>query len=409
MRPPSASNNNSPQFPPSPSPNTQRNQQSLLTAKTTQLGSGTAEPQTPSRPGTTLPQQINTDESPSGQPQTTQKIQRSLKDRVAAAEERGETKPASGPDSWDPLEKYTQGEMPKVHHSHPMALLSDIDINLIGEWEELPDEKLLAQPFGDYAAERKNHGTLRALLFGAVIEITKAHKVTVCAPQQSPTSNKPPKTFLIYNLSEAQKQILLQRKVWSSTNISFHVAPLEPTCPDYLFTIKGLTTLTMEQLEKTIEEVWHDEATFTFLKTICEQVPVETQKQAEQTLLAFIDSMRVTQLDTKNKGDIPAPSFCVYASGNIINEESTWCRLRNYLASREYKIKFQDPGIVYIPHRPCSLCHGADHPRGLCPFPQKKGWNGPTGKIDSPLIDLERRSDTTSFRDRNRAKAARIF
>jgi hypothetical protein len=39
----------------------------------------------------------------------------------------------------------------------------------------------------------------------------------------------------------------------------------------------------------------------------------------------------------------------------------------------------------------------------------KKGWNGPIGKIDPPLIDLERRGDTTSFRDRNRAKAARTF
>lgn len=99
--------------------------------------------------------------------------------------------------------------MPTVHLTHPMAALSDIDLDLIEEWEDLPDGKLLAQPFGEYADDQKNHGPLRSLIFGAVIEITKAHQVTICAPQQKPTSIQAPTSFLIYNLTKTQRQMLL--------------------------------------------------------------------------------------------------------------------------------------------------------------------------------------------------------
>ncbi|KAN0112050.1 hypothetical protein V8E52_007967, partial [Russula decolorans] len=109
-------------------------------------------------------------------------------------------------------------------------------------------------------------------------------------------------------------------------------------------------------------------------------------------------------------GNIPAPRFRVYASGDTIDEDSTWCRLRNYFASRDYKVKFQNPGTNLIPERPCTLCHSADHPRGLCPFPSLTGWNGPTWKEEQPLTNPERRGgDATLSRDRNRAKMARTF
>jgi hypothetical protein len=67
-----------------------------------------------------------------------------IKGRLVAAEEQGETKVANKANPWDPLPKYTDIEMPKVHHIHPMAVLSNIDLELIGEWKDLPDGKLLA-------------------------------------------------------------------------------------------------------------------------------------------------------------------------------------------------------------------------------------------------------------------------
>ena len=221
----------------------------------------------------------------------------------------------------------------------------------------MPNGKLLAQPFGGYAADPQNHGTLRSLIFGAVIEITKAREITVYAPQQSRSSKRMLRTFLIYNLTEKQRQTLLQRGIWSSTKITFRVLPLEPACPDYLFTIKGLT-LTTKEVHNAVDEVWHDSATIAFLDATCSQVPEENRHQTAQAIMEFINSMRITKLDTKDRGNTPAPSFRVYTSGDTISDDSTWCRLQNYFMSREYKIKFQDPGTNTIPRQPCSLCHG---------------------------------------------------
>jgi hypothetical protein len=91
-------------------------------------------------------------------------------------------------------------------------------------------------------------------------------------------------------------------------------------------------------------------------------------------------------IKTKNRGNIFAPTFQVYAIGAMINDNRTWCQLRSYLATRDYIIGFEDPGINVMPMIECSICHGADHPRGLCPF-LSPGWNGLTHKEDPPLID----------------------
>jgi len=120
--------------------------------------------------------------------------------------------------------------------------------------------------------------------------------------------------------------------------------------------------------------------------------------------------MSVKMLETRTKGGILAPTFQVYAIGGIINEDNTWCQLRSYLASRDYIIPFEDPGINALPITDCSLCHGADHPRGLCPFPLTNGWNGPSRRQDPPLVDPRtgrQIAELPSNRGRNGGRASR--
>lgn len=154
--------------------------------------------------------------------------------------------------------------------------------------------------------------------------------------------------------------MLLHHSVWSSTNITFCVISFKPSLPNSLFTIKDLTT-SLKEVIKAVNDVWHDIATITFPDAICSQAPDETRHQVEQMLLDFVESMWVTELDMMNRGNLPAPHFRVYVSGDIIDDDYTWCRLRNYFMSREYQIKFQNPGTNMIPDCPCSLFHGADH------------------------------------------------
>ena len=122
---------------------------------------------------------------------------------------------------------------------------------------------------------------------------------------------------------------------------------------------------------------------------ICNKIPKKLKEEAGKTLLNFVNSMWVTIFDTRLQGNIPAPSFYVYMSENIINKIKTWCHLRNYFASKKYKIIFQNPENNKIPQCTCGICHRADHPRGLCPFSNIQNWNGLIRNKDPPLKELE--------------------
>jgi hypothetical protein len=393
--------------PPSPSPATKKDGPILLTDRTPQQTSTPSTPTDIFRADTLAFLPPGEDDDAITQINEEQPTPTSIRDRLAAAEERGDTVIMNRTNFRDALDKYTNGEMEDVHYNHPMAALRNIDLNVIGSWEEIQSGKLLAQPFGPYASKVENHSALKALIFAAVVEITKAANVSVCAPRRSPTAERNPTSFLIHNLTEKQRQTLLTRRTWSSTSITFRVVPLEPKCPNFLFSIKGFTTQTTETVHNAVKEVWNDAATETFLNGICNQVPEKNRAEANKALYNFIQSMWVTMLDTRNRGNILAPTFRVYAIGETINEDNTWCQLRSYLATRDYMIPFEDPGLVMLPSAECSLCHGADHPRGLCPFPLIPGWNGPTRRDDPPLIDPttgRRGNEFRSNRDRNRAR-----
>lgn len=328
------------------------------------------------------------------------------------AEEWGETASQTRMNSRNPLDKYTNDDMKPVHYNHPTAALRNIDPDILGSWEAIQTGKLLAQPFGAYASKAENHNGLKALIFAAVVEITDTTNISVCAPRRKPNSPKNPTSFLIHNLTEKQRQTLLVRSVWSSTDITFRVLPFEPACPNFLFSIKGFTTGTEDTVKKAVESVWEDETTETFLNSICNQIPEKDRTIAAQTLRDFINSMWVTMLKTRLKGSFLAPTFQVYAIGGMINNDRTWCRLRSYFASRNYVVPLEDPGITTIPtaDNECSICHGADHPRGLCPFQGIIGWNGPKGRDDEPLTDPitgKKIYGAQSTRNRNNARVDR--
>jgi hypothetical protein len=302
---------------------------------------------------------------------------KSLKDRLLEAEERGGPLGNIQSHIRTPLDKYTKGLMPPIHYAHPTAILDHLDVNLVGDWESLPKGKLLAQPFGPDARSIDKHSQLKALLFAAVVEITGSRDVSVCAPRAKPNSYQTPYSFLIYNITEEQAQTLLQRKVWSSTAISFSVSTFNPPCPAYLFTLKGLTTMDDTQVSNMVKKVWNDHASLTFLKSIAYKHPENLRDAILHVLQQFIDSLKVDRLDVKLRGNTIAPNFNIYANGSLIGDDGTWSQIRSYYASCIYSLQAQDPAITVVAPFKCGICHAADHPRGLCPFPIKDGWNGP--------------------------------
>ena len=166
--------------------------------------------------------------------------------------------------AWDPLDKYTRAMMPKINDAHPTAIFDLIDLSVIDEWDSYPEGKLAAIPFGSEVRNVDLHDDIRNRIFIAAAEITKAQQISVSGPRPSAHARETrryPSTFLIYDLSELQRRTLLERQVWSSTEITFRVVPILPCHSDFLFSIAGLTTLTTDTVRDMIFKVWQDKET----------------------------------------------------------------------------------------------------------------------------------------------------
>ena len=280
----------------------------------------------------------------------------------------------------DPLDNFTNAVMPKVHDDHPTALFQFIELDLISEWELLEGGKLLIVPFGDAPYEPKLHDLIKNRLLFAITEITSSQEIGISAPTPSAAATKDgkcPSSFLAYNLTFLQKQLLLDRGVWSSQAITFRATPFYPSNPDYLFTIKGFSLNIEDRILTLVYNVWHDGATAKFAHDLVNATPERERTALTFAIHTFLDSTSVSCLNIKERGGGLTPSFNVYANGNVIPLNETWIQICKYLSERIYYTPLTGRGEVVISPYACGICHGVEHPKGLCPFPGIVGWNGP--------------------------------
>ena len=282
----------------------------------------------------------------------------------------------------NPLAKYTQGPMPNIFDGEPATLLAGIDKEQIRTWLIIPTGKVLARPFDISVNRQTNHPGIAMALLAAAKEITGAASAAVASPNRdrnAPRQERPllPRTFLIHDLTKDEATTLLEGGIWSSKDITFQVAPVNVKRPDFLFTIAEFATDNEEHVADAIMAAWNDQMTNAILRSIAGRTPDEEEQQERMgQMLEFLESMMVTRLDMRKTGKRPDPHFNVYTNGEAIEDEETWLDLRRYLRNRPYKSNTLGTGRVKTKDFTCSLCHGHDHPRGLCPFPSIPGWNG---------------------------------
>lgn len=288
--------------------------------------------------------------------------------------------PPGSQSTHDPLANYTNAIMPPTHLPHPAALFAFFDRSTIIKWWGFGGSKLLITPFDCDIKNENYHKDVGGCILAAIEEITRTKSATVVPPPPNPkavNAGQIPRTFIVYNLSESHRQTLLQRQVWAAANFTFRVAPLEPSCPDYLFTIKGFTTLNEGSALKLVKDVWNDDTTTGFIQSIIEETPAHSRSTRKQALTDFLNSLWIASLGIRTKGHRLNPEFNVFAKGTLIQDINLWPKIRLFLAERPYLNEDLGQGTVVIAPYNCHLCHGCDHPRGLCPFPLIKGWPGP--------------------------------
>ncbi|KAH9016459.1 hypothetical protein EDB84DRAFT_1443119 [Lactarius hengduanensis] len=278
------------------------------------------------------------------------------------------------------LDKFTPGPMPHMQDAHPTSIFEYLDLDLISDWENFQRGKLIAIPFDNEARTVNMHEDIKARLMAAIADITKSQNVGVATPRASAealAAKHHPNAFLVFNLTPEQVDTLLERTIWSSTAITFRATPLGRICPEFLFAIRGFHSMTKEDIEAIIKRVWTDKLTRDFIVTVTNDHPEDEREQVYNALANLTSTLHLTRLDIKQPGDLLIPQFNVYAKGREAINLGVWPRVRKFLAGRTYSGSMMGTGITSISPYHCGICHSVDHPRGLCPFPEVDGWNGP--------------------------------
>jgi hypothetical protein len=267
-----------------------------------------------------------------------------------------------------------------IQDATPTSIFDNIHLTTIKEWELCLGGKLIAIPFDPDARYLEAHESIRSRILTAVAEIVSAQEISVAAPklsEEADSKNRSPTSFLIYNISTKQADTLLVQKVWSSKSISFQVVPFAAGCPTFLFSIKTLTTTMMGNIFDMVKAVWQSQNTKDFISMMLLDIPACERGKATTEIDNFLESMSILCLDIKVTGNSLDPHFNVYTDSSILSDDRVWTTLCSYLFAAAYIAKLQGcTATDKIPFR-CSLCHSIDHPRGLCPFPNLPGWNGP--------------------------------
>lgn len=228
-----------------------------------------------------------------------------------------------------------EGPMLDIHDEDPVTLLAKLDKTQLQSWLEQPTGKVLARPFGSEANYKPNHQAIAQAIATAAREITGTPKATVAPPNKDQNVHRRechPTTFLIHNISKEDEETLLERKVWSSKEITFQVAPINIKQPEFLFTLSEFTSPEVKDVTASIRETWGDQVTTSMIRKLASYAPSEEEKQEQNNqMTAFIESAMIQRLDIRGQGGVEKPHFNIYANGDIIEDDKTWMQLRKFL------------------------------------------------------------------------------
>ena len=277
-----------------------------------------------------------------------------------------------------------EGGFPRTHLSHSAQMFDFLDRDTLMAWFKVEHPKLLVRVFDhsgkdilDQAAvitERLR--TNITIIANFVHQGTVNVRVSPPQPQGGRDAKLLPMSFLVHNISEETKDLLLTNRIWSATDITFEARRFHCTHPPtLLFCLSSFTTTDCNIARQAIAAVWASEENRAEIADIL----FSTQDFHEETIFevvnTFINTVYVERLDFKVTGGIAVPRYNVFAHSPTGKAEA-WTNLRAYLRALQYPTGLDGCGTAVV-LTSCPICHSVAHPRGLCPFPAIPLWNGP--------------------------------
>jgi hypothetical protein len=184
-----------------------------------------------------------------------------------------------------------------------------------------------------------------------------------------------------------------------SERIGFLVYTAQTSLPTYVGGIQGFSASDEEDIA-TIRSLVQQGFSGPEIAPIIAEISAEGDLRhlpEEERITKILDTLRVQMVNICAPGGSLHPIANLYINCSFDNDEG-WTRL---VAKLEYCNSLIGTG-VYHPGWTCTICHGVDHPSGLCPFPQLPGWLNaiPIRPILDYRNQLMRNSDTPAGKQR---------
>ena len=290
------------------------------------------------------------------------------------------------------------GGFPKTYRGLAAEFMDNLNPGTVRAWCAMPHPKFFVK-FYDYDGRDSSsrHPTLVSKL-QKFLGIIASHEGTLdanikvsppCAPP-APTTTKQimmpttakqivmPTTFLVYGISEALASAVLTQCVWSVPQVTFEAYPFEPkVIPSIMLCLAGYICPDEDTVVDSVRAAWLQPETSAQLQSIlmANDENFLDKTQALSAIQTMADSVHPELLDLKAQGGGSSPRWNIHVAPPTL-DIIAWTKIQEYVTVLTYPSVLHGTGTcrqLFF----CALCHSFSHPRGLCPFPNIPGWNGP--------------------------------
>lgn len=180
-----------------------------------------------------------------------------------------------------------------------------------------------------------------------------------------------PFAWTVLGISEPAVARLLERSVWSSREVTIHVAYPRIQITRFLFVLGGFAHDRNHSILNAVWAVFTGAAVLPSILRLVQTHPAHAATTPEEAARAILGSLEV-RVSTLQNGNIIAAVFCDSPTLSL----ARWREWRNNISNLPFPNPLNSTGFVRRP-APCAGCHGCDHPTHLCPFQDVPGWNAP--------------------------------
>ncbi|KAF7798552.1 hypothetical protein EIP86_009774 [Pleurotus ostreatoroseus] len=254
-------------------------------------------------------------------------------------------------------------------------------------WDEYAGPKCLLQvaDLGALATRkwrpplaRDVHDAVSAFLGHNRARLTPPEPDAPIPPEELDHYQGPPYSFFLWGLSQGDVDRIVGRKVLASRGITIIARRFSWLTP-YLFgVVRGLRNISdpdeiYDRVKPRLQACLP--AILDIAAADNPDVANDPDRAAHEARI--MRSLLVTFLDIKEPGGRSTPEFFVYAHIPVINVAALDAARAVLKGVDWYDPLLGRPEFGMPQAHWCLLCHGADHPRGLCPLPNTPDWLGP--------------------------------